>query len=87
MDFTTYITSEMMVLIPVLYAIGMFLKSSKIPDKYIPFSLLAIGVISAIVIGGNYTLLGIVNGFVQGVLVSASAVFINQLVLQSNKEK
>lgn len=87
MDFTTYITTDVLVLIPVLYAIGMFLKSSEIQDKYIPFSLLIIGIISAIIIGGTYTLHGLLNGFMQGVLVSASAVFINQLVLQSNKEK
>ena len=63
----------------------MFIKASEIKDKYIPVMLLTIAIICAIVISDNYTAAGIINSFMQGVLVSASAVFINQLVLQSNK--
>lgn len=87
MDFTTYITTEMLVLIPTLYILGMFLKVSEIADRYIPSILLVLGVIAAICIGGTFTIDGIIQAVIQGVLVAGSAVFINQLVLQSNKEK
>ena len=44
MDFTTYITQQALVLIPVLYIIGYIIKRSQINDKYIPILLMVIGV-------------------------------------------
>ena len=85
MDFTTYISAEMLILVPVLYCLGMFIKASEIKDKYIPVMLLTIAIICAIIIADNYTAAGIINSFIQGVLTSGTAVFVNQLVVQSNK--
>ena len=74
------IVDQALVLIPVLYVIGRFLKISSIPDKYIPISLLIFGIVlSMLLIGVS------VEGFIQGVLVAGAAVFTNELVKQSNR--
>ena len=45
MEFMEYITENALILIPVLYVIGMFLKALEfIKDKYIPCILLVIGI-------------------------------------------
>ena len=45
MEFMEYITENALILIPVLYVIGMFLKSLEfIKDKYIPCILLVMGI-------------------------------------------
>ena len=43
MDFQEYIKSELLILVPVLYIIGLGLKKSKLKDKWIP---LVLGIIS-----------------------------------------
>lgn len=80
MDFMNFILDQALILIPVLYLIGNFLKSSNVADKYIPVTLLVVGVILAMLMIG-FT----VDGFIQGVLVAGAAVFTNQLVKQVNK--
>ena len=45
-DATLYINQNMLYLIPVLYFIGMFIRSlQKVPNKFIPFILLALAII------------------------------------------
>ena len=44
MDYQKYIKSELLVLVPVLYIIGLGLKKSKLADKWIP---LALGILAA----------------------------------------
>ena len=45
MDFMNYIIENALILIPVLYILGSFLKGlENIKDKYIPLVLLAIGI-------------------------------------------
>ena len=82
MDFMEYITENALILIPVLYVIGMFLKALEfIKDKYIPCILLVIGVAFSIaLIGLN------VNAVIQGILVSGPTVLGNQLIKQYKKE-
>lgn len=81
MEFINYITENALILIPVLYIIGMILKSTeRIKDKYIPLILLPIG------IGLAMALMGIgINALIQGVLVVGVSVYTNQLVKQINK--
>ena len=64
-----YITENALILIPVLYVIGMFLKALEfIKDKYIPCILLVIGIAFSIaLIGFN------VNAIIQGILVSGGS--------------
>ena len=82
MEFMEYITENALILIPVLYVIGMFLKALEfIKDKYIPCILLVIGIVFSIaLIGFN------VNAIIQGILVSGATVLGNQLIKQYKKE-
>ena len=83
MEFMEYITENALILIPVLYVIGMFLKALEfIKDKYIPCILLVIGIAFSIaLIGLN------VNAVIQGILVSGATVLGNQLIKQYKKRK
>lgn len=95
MDFQKYINAELLVLIPVIYLIGVFLKKSKIADKYIPLILGGISVILSfiwIISVSNissfkdfaYTLFTSVT---QGILIAGTCVYANQLYKQSGKEE
>lgn len=86
MDFTTYIQAELLVLVPVLYAIGIFIKHTEtIKNNYIPLILALIGLaLSGLyVIGVNgVSVLGVFTAIVQGILCAAGAVFTNEMVKQ-----
>ena len=45
MNYQEYIKSELLILIPVLYFIGIGLKKSRLPDKWIPVTLGAAAVL------------------------------------------
>ena len=83
MDFMNYIAENALILIPVIYIIGMFLKGLKgVSDKYIPLVLLVIG------IGFSVAIIGFsVDAIIQGILVTGVTVLGNQLIKQSKKDK
>lgn len=83
MDVSQYITQNALILIPVLYIIGMIIKNTdKISDKYIPLILLVFG------IAGSMGIIGInANAIIQGVLVTGTTVYTNQLIKQTGKDK
>lgn len=82
MEFNSYILENALVLIPVLNILGMLIKrTEKIKDKYIPLILLGFGILGAIGLCGIS-----VQSVVQGVLVTGTAVYGNQLVKQLKKE-
>lgn len=83
MDFQNYILDQALILIPVVYILGLFLKKSTVvKDKYIPLILLFFGIaLSLLLVGLN------VQGIIQGILVSGTAVFANQIIKQSLKEE
>ncbi len=87
MDFQKYLIEQMLILIPVLYIIGMLLKSTpKVIDWVIPWVLLVIGVIAAIAIGAGAGI-AIPDAIIQGILVTGVTVFTNQLIKQTvNKD-
>lgn len=95
MDFKDYIRSELLVLVPVLYYIGICLKKSKCPDKLIPYILGIISVLlSALwVFGTSYIgdfrelMSSLFVAITQGILIAGTSVYINQLYIQSKKEK
>ena len=66
MDFLNYIVDNALILIPVLYIIGTFLKGLEIiNDKYIPLILLALG------IGFSIAIISFsIYAVIQGVLVT-----------------
>lgn len=89
-----FIKPELLILIPVLYAIGICLKKSeKVADSLIP-SLIGI---AGIILAGLWCLsttplsdtqtivLCVFTAITQGVLCAAGSVFINQLIKQSKE--
>ena len=87
MDFINYIVDKMLILIPVLYVIGMILKNTpKVLDWLIPWILLVLGVVFAVLISLNGEI-PITDAIIQGILVAGATVFTNQLIIQTkNKE-
>lgn len=85
---------ELLVLIPVLYAIGYALKKAEtVKDKHIPVALGCIGIaLAALWIIGTTTLadpqdiiLAIFAAITQGILVAGAAVYCNQVAKQHGK--
>lgn len=94
MDYQEYIKSELMVLVPVLYIIGLGLKKSKLPDKWIPLVLGFAGIVlSAIWVIATSPIITIqelmaafFTAVTQGVLTAGASVYANQLYLQAYKD-
>ena len=83
MEILQYITQNALVLIPVLIIIGQIIKGiEKIPDKWIPLILLPLGIVGAMALGG-WT----VDSAIQGILVTGTAVYGNQIVKQLKKDE
>ncbi len=76
-----YITEHALILIPVLNILGMIIKGfPKIPDKYIPVILLFFGITGAVAIMGFNA-----QAVIQGILITGTAVYGNQVVKQLKK--
>ena len=88
MDFSNYVSPELLVLIPVLYGLGSVIKKTEgVKDNYIPAILTVVGVIlSCLYVLGTegFTLVSLFTSLVQGILVAAGAVYGNQLIKQSS---
>ncbi len=95
MNYQDYIKTELLILVPVLYFIGIGLKKSKLPDKRIPVVLgvsavvlSTIWVISTADISGlQEAASAIFTAVTQGVLVAGASVYANQLYIQAKKEE
>ena len=83
MDFLNYIVDNALILIPVLYIIGTFLKGLDIiNDKYIPLILMAFSIAFSIAILGLN-----VDSIIQGILITGATVLSNQLIKQYKKDE
>lgn len=95
MEFSNYISAELAILIPVLYAIGIFIKSSSIKDWKIPFILGAAGIvlsftylISKDMPDNAQQVFGLIFASItQGVLAAASSVYVKNLQKQFTVRK
>ena len=95
MNYQDYIKTELLILIPVLYFVGIGLKKSKLPDKWIPTALgvfaimmSAVWVIATSDISGiQETASAIFTAVTQGILVAGASVYANQLYIQAKKEE
>lgn len=95
MNFNNYVSPELSILIPVLYAIGAFLKKGTAKDWRIPFILGAVGIVLAFsyLISKTYPtntaeFFGIIfASCTQGILAAASSVYANNLYKQFTKRK
>ena len=95
MNYQDYIEAELLILVPVLYFVGIALKKSKLPDKWIP---LVIG-IAAVVLSAIWTVAtnsiasikeaayAVFTSITQGVLVAGASVYASQLYIQAKKEE
>ena len=94
MELKDFIKSELLVLIPVLYVVGIGLKKSKLSDTLIPLVLGGIAIVlsAAWVIATSdistlkdvaYALFVSVT---QGILSAGASVYVNQLYVQSKKK-
>lgn len=95
MNYQDYIKTELLVLIPVLYFIGIGLKKSKMPNKRIPLTLGATAVVLSIIwviATGEISSIAeaaaaLFTAITQGVLLAGASVYTNQLYVQANKEE
>lgn len=83
MKVTDFLFEQGLVIIPALNIIGKIIKEIKfIDDRFIPFILLVVGIAAA------FGLMGFsVSSAVQGVLLTGTAVFGNQLIKQATKDE
>ena len=95
MDYQNYIKSELLILVPVLYIVGLGFKKSKIPDKWIPFILGITGIVLSVVwviattdiFGVQEIAWAIFTAVTQGILVAGASVYANQLYNKEKKEE
>lgn len=95
MDYQKYIKSELLVLVPVLYIIGLGLKKSKLADKWIPLTLGIIGIVlSALWVAatspfatGQELAAALFTAVTQGILVAGTSVYASQLHIQARKDE
>lgn len=95
MNYQEYIKAELLILVPVMYFIGIGLKKSKLPDKWIPLTLGGISVVLALiwvfatgdVLNVKEAAYALFTAVTQGVLVAGAGVYANQIYIQSTKEK
>ena len=95
MNYQEYISTELWILVPVLYLIGMGLKKSVLPDQWIPVTLGAISIaLSAAWVIATNDISGLkemacacFTAVTQGTLAAGASVYANQLFVQARKEE
>ncbi|HLS52993.1 MAG TPA: phage holin family protein [Tissierellaceae bacterium] len=84
MDIGGYLIEEALIMIPVLYILGNFLKSLEgFKDKYIPIILLVVSIFFTPLVIGKFN----ADNVVQGILVAGTTVFANQVYKQSRRDE
>lgn len=94
MDFQQFIKPELLILIPVLYLIGIAIKKSNLPDKFIPLILGGVGIVLSVIyllstepiIGTQAVATAIFTAITQGVLCAGASVYVNQIIKQTKED-
>jgi hypothetical protein len=82
-DLIEFVQEQIIVLVPVLYVIGAMLKNTpKMPDWLIPWALLIVGILLAVLIMGDP-----LQGVIQGILVAGATVMAHQLIKQTGERE
>ena len=95
MDYLEYIKAELLILVPVLYLIGLGLKKSKLPDKWIPLTLGITGIVlSAVWVVATSPIatmqdaaVALFTTLTQGILAAGASVYASQLHIQAHKDE
>lgn len=95
MDYQNFIKTELLILVPVLYFVGIGLKKSKLSDRWIPLLIGGISIILSMVwVIATSDLAGVKDiayamftAISQGILIAGASVYVNQLYVQAKKEK
>lgn len=90
-DIEEYISPELLVLIPVVYALGMWLKSSgSFKDKYIPLILAVFSILMAMIYEistAGFSGEIVFTSIVQGILIASASVYANNVYKQAMKDE
>ena len=90
-DYQNYIKAELLVLIPVLYILGEFIKSTeKIKNAYIPVILGFSGILLSllyVMATEGLSLMSLFTAITQGVLVAGAAVYANEIIEHTSGRK
>ena len=82
MEFITFIAEANLIMVAVLFAIGMFLKTmQKIPNNLIPMIIMFLGIVFALLQHKSFD----IEAVYQGILAAATAVFTHQLIKQTSE--
>jgi len=92
-NYQDYIKTELLILVPVLYFVGVGLKKSRLPDKWIPVTLGTVAVLMAAiwviatsdVSSVKEFAFALFTAITQGVLAAGATVYVHQLYVQANK--
>lgn len=95
MDVMNFIKPELLILVPVLYVIGYGIKKSNIADKNIPIILGIVAILLStmwVISGGEINswqdfMYALFVSITQGILIAGGSVYINQLYVQSKRDK
>lgn len=84
MEILSFVLNEGLIVIPVLFILGEFIKSTTfVKDKYIPIILLVASVVMTPAVLGAYN----VHTVIQAILVAGASVFGDQLLKQAKKDQ
>lgn len=95
-QFTQFVKPELLILVPVLYFIGMWMKNAEtIKNKWIPVILGVIGTIMSVLwviantVFSSYrdVLMGIFVAVTQGILIAGCSVYVNQIYKQGKSNE
>lgn len=90
-ELTNYIPQELLIVIPVLYVVGFFVKhTQRVSDKFIPLILGGVGIVVCMffefmAVGFGFE--AVFDGIVQGILCAGLTVYINQVKKQVTKKE
>lgn len=82
MDLLVFLDESFLILVPILYILGEFIKRTALKDKYIPTALTLVSIGLSISIGGFSS-----KSVVQGILATGLAVLGNQYLKQLKKDE
>jgi len=91
-----FVKPELLILVPVLYLIGIAIKSTLlIKDKFIPLTLGIIGIVLAVIwilateetTGTQNIFMAIFTAITQGILCAGASVYVNQLLVVQPKRE